>query len=247
MGRMTGVALALAVAVAVGLMGCGDDDDGGTTVDSGVVADASGPDAAVGCVKRWRVQKIGTAAVSSATVESGALVLRSSMSAQTDLLNLLPMMTLTGDFSATIRFENFVAGGMGAFVQSAVADPTLGANAPFATAAIGNVPLEGLSAAFKNPAGVTDVDATTIKSGEFQFVRTGGMLTVTAVALGGTPASTASQAFTIMPLQLGLQIGTNSQTFDPETSIRITEIAITGGGAGGPAQTDDFSCDSIMR
>ncbi len=245
MARMTGVLLA--ATLALGLTGCGDDDDGGTTVDGSVVADASGPDATVGCVKRWRVQKIGTAAVSSATVESGALVLKSAMSAQTDLLNVLPMTTLSGDFSATIRFEGFVAGGMGAFVQSAVADPTLGASAPFATAAIGNVPLEGLSAAFKNPSGMTDVDATTIKAGEFQFVRSGGMLTVTAVALGGTPASMASQSFTIMPLQLGFQIGTNSQTFNPETSIRITEIAITGGGAGGAAQTDDFSCDSIMR
>jgi len=223
--------------------GCGDDGGGGgsdASVDAGMTADARPP-----CTKRWNSKKIGTAATSSATVEGGFLVLRSSMSAQTDLRVVTSMMTLSGDFTLTVRFRDFVPGGLGAFVQAAISDPTITTNAPLAAAGIGNFPQDGLSATFQP--GTADLKPTPMGDGLFRFTRTGAMVTINAATSTGSPTAAVAAAFTMSPLQIGLQIGTNNSTFNPESLIRFSDVTVSGGGAGGAAQNDSFDCDSLVQ
>jgi hypothetical protein len=239
--------IAMVIASALLAAGCGDDDDGGsdgTVADSGT-ADARAADA--GCAKRWVVSKVGTAAVASANVETGALVLRSAMSSQNDLINVVSAMTLTGDFTVVIKYEGFVAGGTGAFSQTALADMTL-TNGPIVTTGIGNSPTVGVSVNFQNTTGSAMIQPSTAIAGEFKLQRVGAMMTAAVTPTGGGTAATGAAAtFGTTPVKFGVQMGSNNSTFNPESSIKYTDVIVTGGGAGGAAQNDDFSCDSLMR
>lgn len=204
------------------------------------------------CIKRWTVQKIGTAATSSVTVGGGAMVLRSSNSRRGDLLNVT-QSALVGDFDATFTFEAFVLGGAGAFVQAAVAEAVAAPTTPIVTAGIGEIPatagnVPGLSATFQP--GTSALQGTTEVAGTFRFQRAGSSLTVTATPTGGGPrATTTNASYGTFDVQIGLQIGSNLSTvIASETSIRITSFSLSGGAppAGGPAvMSDDFACDSL--
>ena len=76
-----------------------------------VRAGGGGNGGKAGCAKQWNVGTIGTTANRTATVEGGALVLRSSNSQLDNLLNVTHRAALAGDFQASFQFEMFVSGG----------------------------------------------------------------------------------------------------------------------------------------
>lgn len=210
---------------------CGDD---------GVTAiDAAGADAstdASGCPPVWTVD---AAAGTSASITGGRLSLTGTSLAGSALE--VYRDGLSGDFDVSFSVASFAAGGSGAFVQAAIAEP-VAQPARLLTAAFGTFPTVGVSAA-DQPGGSVDIQATATTTGTLRFARTGTTVTITATA-GATTATATAQSFATQPLRVGIQLGSNDGTVAPVTTATIEDFTVTSGAG---ATSDPFDCDSLIR
>jgi hypothetical protein len=190
-------------------------------------------DAAV-CAAIWKRTPLVPGASATATVETGALVLRARNMSGAVLY--VGQTNLTGDFRVTFDYESFTPGGAGAYVRAAVSDDASGIFAAAAVTSTGvTAGLHGLG---------SDVDtksATLTQRGTFVLARTGSSMTVTAT--NGTTTATKTAGFANTPARIGVEIGTDGATVSGDTSIRITAFSIEGGG--GAVRGDAFECNSV--
>ena len=245
MTRRQSLRASLIVCLAAGLMAGCDGSKGGA---GGSGGGGTGGTGGGGCAKQWNVGTLGTTATRTATVEGGALVLRSSNSQLDNLLNVTHRAALAGDFQASFQFEMFVSGGAGAFVQAAISENVANPTTGVATAGIGHVPQQGatvpgISATFQP--GSSDLQPATGVGGTFTFQRTGASVTATT-QVGGATATVTNASYGTFAVAIDVQMGVNmGGPIAPESSIRFLSFTVTGGGPA--AMPDDFGCDSLQQ
>jgi hypothetical protein len=216
----------------LGVAACGG---GETFHDAADPIDAADVDGTAGCPQLWTVDDVQ--AGGTASITGGQLVMVQPSMDQGPALHVT-QSGLTGDFDASFHVDAFTAGGSGAFLQAGLEDTEAGTT-QFLTAAIGTVPLVGVSAA-DQPSGATDIDATALTAATLRFQRTGSAVTVTASTADAT--STIAATMDASPLVIGLQIGSNNGTIASPTTVTVDDFTLTGAGA----TSDTFDCDSLL-
>jgi hypothetical protein len=154
---------------------------------------------------------------------------------------------LVGDFDATFHYEDFVAGGVGAYLHADVQAPADGAGVY--ARAFGSLHLEDeameIWASVSEPDGGGKVETrmTTGDSGIIRFQRTNEVLTVTVTA--GTAAVSHTKLLREDPLSIEIYLAASGQFTQSRerSSVHVTSFDLVGGGD--VVKADTFDCSVL--